>query len=105
MDNEVVTAVLCKQHVEVGTAVTKAHKKPSKLKQKILEERQSNPLPVYIREYVTHSITSEVKAVAINLLTALRQFYDRVKANPIKAKTHKRYKQGFRETLKAIDRG
>ena len=105
LDNEVVTAVFPIQRVEAGTAVTKAHKKPTKLKQKILEERQINPQPAYVRDYVTHSITPEVKAVAVNLLAALRQFYDRVKANPIKAKTHKRYKQGFRETLKAMDRG
>lgn len=105
LDNEVVTAVVRIQRVEAGTVVTKAHKKPTKLKQKILEERQVNPQSGFIRDYVTHSLTPELQAVAINLLSTLRQFYDRVKDNPIKAKTHKRYKQGFRETLKAIDRG
>ena len=86
--------------------MVKAHKKPTKLKQRIIEERKTNPqAEVYIREYVTHELTTDIKSAAITLLSTLRHFYDRVKANPIKAKTHKRYKQGFRETLKAIDRG
>lgn len=107
MDNEVVTAVTPTQRIEAGSAdVVKAPKKPTKLKQRIIEERKANPqTEVYIREYVTHPITSEVKACAISMLSSLRMFYDRLKDNPIKAKTHRRYKQGFRETLKAIDRG